>query len=905
MRPPNRAALVQGAQGKLRAALALVGALTLSPLAARADTRADAKRHFRDGMALIASGQVERGIAELKQAYAIKPHPDVLYDIAKAYVDLGDIEAALSYFRQYVATDPEDKEQVQKVMQRLSAVVAKPTGGQQAAAAPAAPAAPGAPLDTQKLLAQLQALIAQSQGQPAPAAPLASAAPAPGTKPGAAPAEEDMFEAETISAKSKATAKEIAAELGGPAGSSDASGDLFEEQIVTAGVRASSESKAPASLTVIGEDEIRMSGAATIPEILRRVPGVDVAEMNPSDVNVSIRGFNRRVANKVLVLVDGRSVYQDFLGATLWPLLDVAVQDISRIEVIRGPGSALYGANAFAGVVNIITKIGDESSGARVFMQGGDHGTFQGGVSAGGRSGKLTYRTTVAYDRADKWTKDVADARVDMSPQFSQQNRSREIQRADMAANYDFGKIQVQAGGGFDNMAIEIVPLGALRTFGNTGQSGFARLEVDSGQTKIKAFWNGLRMTSGPEYWPTGLLSIQSTIRSDVIDLSTQTGFDFKALGQHHLNIGAGYRYKGIEWGYLALNNGAPKYQQNHFNAFLQEEWQPTKKFSVILSYRIDRDPLLYQQNVTAGGIVQSPRGTLLYEFKPEQVLRFTVGSAFRAPTFLESYIDLFAPIPNEPALGVRFQGDPKLQPEQMLQAELGYRGRIGSIQPDVVVYGEKITNLITDGALRQPGDPSQAIDPTTGQYIVGYTGFENEKGTFYGLGAEIGGKWNPTDGVDIGVNYAIEKLIGCSPNALTGQDTCTGDATVANQVSANIANTAAHKINVTALWRTKANFDLGVDAHFVSGVTWFEKSFDLTQPGGVLFTPYAVPAYTLLNARIGYRWIKDKLETGLAVYNLLGDSDCSDPNHTSCHREHPFGNEIGRRILFTASGSF
>ena len=204
-----------------------------------------------------------------------------------------------------------------------------------------------------------------------------------------------------------------------------------------------------------------MSGAATVPEILRRVPGIDVAEMNPSDTNISIRGFNRRVANKVLVLVDGRSVYQDFLGTTLWPLLDVAVQDISRIEVIRGPGSALYGANAFAGVVNIITRIGEGTSSARAFLLAGNHNTFQGGVSAGGRSGKLSYRTTVAYDRADKWTKDVADNRPDLSAVSNQPNRSREVQRADMAANYDFGKVQIQAGGGFDNLSTEVVPLGA------------------------------------------------------------------------------------------------------------------------------------------------------------------------------------------------------------------------------------------------------------------------------------------------------------------------------------------------------------------------------------------------------------------------------------------------------------
>ena len=84
---------------------ALIAALLVAA-PALADARADAKRHFREGMSLIAAGQLERGIAELKQAYAIKPHQDVLYDIAKAYVDLGNIPEAISYFKQYLATDP-------------------------------------------------------------------------------------------------------------------------------------------------------------------------------------------------------------------------------------------------------------------------------------------------------------------------------------------------------------------------------------------------------------------------------------------------------------------------------------------------------------------------------------------------------------------------------------------------------------------------------------------------------------------------------------------------------------------------------------------------------------------------------------------------------------------------------
>ena len=879
-----------GGRGILCAALL---STALAAPAALADARSDAKRHFREGMSLIAAGQIERGIAELKQAYAIRPHPDVLYDIAKAYVDLGNITEAVSYFRQYVATDPVDKEQVESVIQRLEAAI----GSARPAPPPAVPQPPPEPpktVDVDKLIAQLQALIQEHQAQAPPPAPAPAPAkpavaqvprvPAPAARP-----EEEMFEPETISARTRATAREIAAELSGARESSE---DIFEEQVVTASARSSSETKAPASLTVITGDEIRMSGAATIPEILRRVPGIDVAEMNPSDTNVSIRGFNRRVSNKVLVLVDGRSVYQDFLGGTFWPLLDVAIPDIDRIEVIRGPGSALYGASAFAGVINIITRTGDEIAGARVNLQGGNHNTVQGSITTGARAGKLTYRTTVAYDRADKWTRDLEDGRVDLAPQFSQPNRSREIQRADGSASYDFGKTQVLAGGGFDNLALQVVPLGALRTFGATGQSGFARMEVDSGNTRVRAFWNALRMTTGPEYWPDGILSLRSSVRSDVIDLSAQTGFDFKAAGAHHLTIGAGYRFKGVQWGYLAPRPDNAPYQEHHFNVFLQEEWEVSRKLSLVLSYRVDRHPLLYSNDVTAGGLVQSPRGTLLYEVRPEQVVRFTLGSAFRAPTFLESYIDLFAPIPNQPALGVRFQGSPTLRPEQMLQAELGYRGRLGSFQPDVVVYAERVQNLITDGALRLPANPSESVDPATGQYIAGFTGFRNEPGSYFGIGAELGGKWSPMDGVDLGLNYSYEKMFACSVTAAGG---CTDDTSAPTQASATLANTAQHKINALAMWRTRVNFDFSLDVHYVSAVSWVEKSFDPGSEGGVVFTSFPVPAYTLVNGRVGYRFVKDKLETGVAFYNLFGDG----------HREHPFGNEIGRRVLFTASGSF
>jgi iron complex outermembrane receptor protein len=183
----------------------LVLALVVAPPAALADGRAEAKRHFREGMSLIAAGQVERGIAELKQAYAIKPHPDVLYDIARAYVDVGNIAEALNYFRQYVATDPADKEQVQKMIRRLESAIGSAPAATAAAPAPVPGAAslPTSPAELEKMMAQLKELLQkaqqqqQQQGTPeAKAAAKAQDAPAH--------SDEDMFEEQTISPRAAA-----------------------------------------------------------------------------------------------------------------------------------------------------------------------------------------------------------------------------------------------------------------------------------------------------------------------------------------------------------------------------------------------------------------------------------------------------------------------------------------------------------------------------------------------------------------------------------------------------------------------------------------------------------------------------------------------------------------------------
>src|SRR5437667_428942 len=126
-----------------------------------------------------------------------------------------------------------------------------------------------------------------------------------------------------------------------------------------------------AAITLITTEDIRRSGATSIPELLRLVPGLDVARFNPGSWAISARGFNSTAANKLLVLIDGRTVYSPLFSGTFWEVQEMVLDDIERIEVIRGPGGTLWGANAVNGVISVITKTAHQTQGGMTTMWGG------------------------------------------------------------------------------------------------------------------------------------------------------------------------------------------------------------------------------------------------------------------------------------------------------------------------------------------------------------------------------------------------------------------------------------------------------------------------------------------------------------------------------------------------------
>ena len=174
--------------------------------------------------------------------------------------------------------------------------------------------------------------------------------------------------------------------------------DLMQLRVTSATDKEQPLSKVGAALYVITREDIASSGANNIPDLLRLVPGVEVAQINSNQWAISIRGFNSFSSNKVLALIDGRALYQSLYSGVLWDEQDLPLEDIERIEVIRGPGGTVWGANAMNGVINIITRHSRDTHGTLITVGAGSQRAGEGLLQSGGGVGpEGSYRAFAKY----------------------------------------------------------------------------------------------------------------------------------------------------------------------------------------------------------------------------------------------------------------------------------------------------------------------------------------------------------------------------------------------------------------------------------------------------------------------------------------------------------------------------
>jgi iron complex outermembrane receptor protein len=828
----------------------LFSAFLFSSGHALADARTEARARFRKGMEAILNGRYEEGIPELQRAYEILPHPNVLFNIARAYAEAGDLDNAILHYRKYLDTNPKDRDEVLQIVANLESRLRR-----QQAAAQAAQQSSGQQQPATGVAAQTTPTTTQT--------PVGSAGVTPSTVPQTGmgtPGPDQTTPQPRLDASGVKTE------------------DVFAETVVTASRGAQSPLEAPNSTSIITEQDIRLSGITKIPELLRRFAGLDIMQITGAQTEVGIRGFNQRLSNRVLVLVNGRSVYVDLLGATLWPALSVGVEDIERIEVVRGPGSALYGADAFNGVINIITKApGEGTSGINVGY--GDHDTTHGSLWATGRDRDFAWRAAAGYDYLPRWSRDVSNTRRDLRLGVDDQNASQRTVRMDLRGTQQIGKdVVVGIGGGLVRGDFETLGIGPLNNIAiNEWHTSDVTVYVNAPYIQARAFWN--RFSGAPRLNSNYIgqsMFASPRAAQNVIDGEVQFVNQFETGKgiRHDLHLGVSYRYKDVEWSY---NRGFRV--EHHRAAFFHDEIKLGERFAIIGDYRLDYVPYLQK-------VIQSPRGSVLFHPTKESTLRAVVATAFRKPTFLESYVDFPFQLPQAGAV-FQVQGerddDPryKVQQEKVFTAELGYLNQESDyFVVDSAVYFNQVSDLIQISAPRQllvsdiPGGLAQPR-PEFALYPVLYGGFDNQCQRYNLYGGEVGVRTFPTEGLDLYANYTLNKVVQDNSRCPSPQEV------VVDQ------RTPMHKVNLGVQVRTRPGIDGEVDFHYVSSQTWAEQVADI-QDQTVEYRGFAVDAYTLLNARVGYRFLRNQADVSVMSYNLLGTE----------HRQHPFGQLVGRRVM-------
>lgn len=805
-----------------RRQLALLGvcASLLSASVAHADARAEARRHFEAGMDHIAASRFSQGVAELERAYAILPHPAVLYNIARAWRDAGELEKSLAAYEQYLAENPDDTGEVEAAIDNLKARIAKKKAD---AKAPPAP----------------------EPGQPAPEPD----APAPEPTPAPAPAADP------------------APEL-----------DIYDEQVVTASRRAQSPLDSPNSTTIVTKQDIRLSGITRIPELLRRVAGMDVMQMTGGDANVSMRGANSRLSNKLLVLVNGRSVKNDVLGSTFWETLSIDVDQIERIEVVRGPGSSLYGADAFAGVVNIITIApGEGSSGFRAGL--GDATQTYGSAWATQRAGDFAYRASAGYTRYPRWTREVAAGRVDLHHADVDQNLGAQNARFDLRTSTRIAKDKaLELGGGFARTDLELYGIGPFNDYTAKFDTADVSAAYKSDLINVRSNYTLLSATARANHDYIG----HTLYDSDPLQHSFETSIE--AAGTvgwpegvtHGLLGGVQYRLKNIDWNYLVDEPPI----QHAVGVYAQEALTFLENYSFVVSGRLDYVPVL--ETVV-------PSGRASFIAKPgssKHAIRASVGTAFRTPTFLEAFLDVPIQL-SLPGLDLQSsstrQDDPDflLDAENIVAADISYINQMSDdFQIEVNGYYHRISDFIVLAdprllTLSNIADGIGGINPETGNYTVGFGGWANQCSIDHVFGGEVGGRFYGVEGWDIFANYAINYGIQELP------DGC---------VVPEDQKTSRHKINVGTQLRTDFGLEGEITFHYQTAQVWGEQVATLD---GIELRLFDLPDYHLLNGRVGFSFLERRnANVAFTVFNALADVFGEPP------QMHPFGNRIGRRFM-------
>jgi iron complex outermembrane receptor protein len=407
-------------------------------------------------------------------------------------------------------------------------------------------------------------------------------------------------------------------------------------------------SEAPAAIYVITHDDIVRSGATRLAEILRLAPNLQVAEVTASSYAISARGFNGTAASKLLVLVDGRSIYSPFFSGVFWDMHDVPPETIDRIEVISGPGATLWGANAVNGVINIVTRNSGAAEGGVLQADGGGRERRASAQISGRLAEALTLRLYLeAADRDDNITAAGLDARDGW------RHRQGGF-RMDWAPGRDLVTLQGDTYGGAEHEMIGP----DLSVSGHNLLARWTRQLGERSTLQVQAYYDYL------ERRQTGFFGDYLS----TYDLDIQHSF---SLGRHEVVWGGGYRRTHDRFP-VVPGNPSSRFTQffrperrtlDLANAFVQDTVALSPSWKLTLGVKLEDDPYVKAELL--------PSARLAWQASDQTFVWAAVSRAVRAPSRLDR--DFFQTLGSLVVIGPG-----TFQSETLIAYELGYRGRPG-----------------------------------------------------------------------------------------------------------------------------------------------------------------------------------------------------------------------------------
>jgi iron complex outermembrane receptor protein len=423
--------------------------------------------------------------------------------------------------------------------------------------------------------------------------------------------------------------------------------ELGDIQIISVARRPERLQDAPASIFVITGEDIRRSGVTSLAEALRLAPNLQVAQATSSSYAISARGFNNTIANKLLVMIDGRTVYSPIFSGTFWDAQDVLLEDVERIEVVDGPGGTLWGANAVNGVINIITRSARSNRQGLLFSAAGgnresdvamrvtgplaEDGALRGYFKGFDRSGTQTVGGAGA---PDAWGRQQAGFRGDWGS---------------LESNFTF------QGDTYSGSSVAVPGLGPTTVSGSNVLGRWNRQFADGSSFRLQAYLDHTERDD----------PIQFRDQMDIYDIEFQHSF---GLGTRHRVLwGGGYRYATDTTQVSLLTRFIPADRDLKWsNLFAQDEWSLASSLTLTLGAKVET-------NVYTGAEFL-PNLRLAWRLTKDQLLWSALSRAVRAPARVDR--EFF--FPGNPIGGIfLINGGPDFVSEVSNVGELGYRAQI------------------------------------------------------------------------------------------------------------------------------------------------------------------------------------------------------------------------------------